>query len=36
VVNIENDYRIVRAEDRLRELGFPQNPKPVRPQPEPS
>jgi Fe-S-cluster-containing dehydrogenase component len=36
VVNIENDYRIVRAEERTRELGFPQNPKPVRPQPEPS
>lgn len=36
VVNIEDDYRIVRAEDRLRELGFPQISKPVRPQPEPS
>ena len=24
VINIENDYRIVRGEDRTRELGFPQ------------
>jgi Fe-S-cluster-containing dehydrogenase component len=36
VVNIENDYRIVRAEDRELELGFPQDPKPVRPKPDPS
>lgn len=36
LLNIEQDYRIVRAEDRVRELGFPQNPKPVRPQPEPA
>ena len=25
-VNIENDYRIVRSEDRIRELGYPQEP----------
>jgi Fe-S-cluster-containing dehydrogenase component len=36
VINVEQDYRIVRAEDRVKELGFPQNPKPVRPQPEPA
>ncbi len=36
VVNVEADYRIVRGDDRARELGFPQISKPVRPQPEPS
>jgi Fe-S-cluster-containing dehydrogenase component len=36
IINVEQDYRIVRAEDRAKELGFPQNPKPVRPQPEPA
>lgn len=27
VTNVEQDYRIVRAEDRIRELGYPQQPK---------
>lgn len=27
VVNVENDYRIIRADDRIRELGYPQEPK---------
>ena len=26
VVNVENDYRVVRAEDRAKELGYPQEP----------
>jgi len=28
VVNVESDYRVVRAEDRARELGYPQDPSP--------
>jgi len=31
LVNVEDDYRVVRAEDRIRELGYPQVPTPPKP-----
>lgn len=30
VVNVENDYRVARSEDRVRELGYPQDPTPKK------